>query len=139
MRSTVRRCIFAIGLVLSIAGGSLTGHASEPGVITDVRVSPDAQRIIIRTDGDVAEPAVYKPSKPSTLVMDFGRAIPTKKVGRLRLVNKPVREIRIERVGTGARVTVDFGEYAVPAYRVRKIENCCLVFLDQFRLSPEGV
>jgi len=97
------------------------------------------KRIVIRAEGDVPRPAVYKPSKPSTFVMDFDRAIPAPKLGRLKPGGNPIREIRIDRLGTGTRIAVDFGEHAVPQYRVRKIDNCFLVFLGESKLFPGGV
>ncbi|MCA1959572.1 MAG: AMIN domain-containing protein [Desulfomonile sp.] len=139
MRSIVGGCIPVLVLVMILAVNPPACGASGPGIITDVRVSRDLKRIVIHSQGDVPEPAVYKPTKPSTLVLDFGKAVPAQKLGRMKLAGNRIREIKIDRVGTGTRVTVDFGGHAVPPYRVRKIEDCFLVFLGEFKLSPESI
>jgi len=106
-----------------------------PGRITDVRLSSDLKRIVISAEGSVSQPAAFRIQRPSKLVIDFKGAALGTKVRNLELTDKPIRRIRPGKLKSGARIVVDFGGYEVPEYRIRRMENCFMVFFGEYRRS----
>lgn len=123
-----------VAALIVLANVAVCG-AWVPGRITDVRLSSDLKRIVISAEGSVSQPAAFRIQRPSKLVIDFKGAALGTKVRNLELTDKPIRRIRPGKLKSGTRIVVDFGGYEVPEYRIRRMENCFMVFFGEYRRS----
>lgn len=138
--NAIVRIGFAAGLgCLCLVLNPAISWTSDSGIITDVKLSPDKKRIVIRTEGHLEGPAACKTSRPSRLTIDFKSADLVQRQAPLKFTNGPIKEIRSARTETGARLLVDFGDYEVPEYRISKIDGCFLVFLGDFKATRSGL
>ncbi|GEM_PF-2048957 len=134
MISVAKRSMVVMVIVFLLGLGSGIGWTNGPGIISELRLGPDFKRLIIKSEGQVALQQAFTINRPPRLVIDFKDARFVRIPKTVKYRNKPIREMRTGKHGTGARVVLEFGDYAVPEYRIRKIEGYFIVFFGA--LSP---
>lgn len=130
----VKRCP-SLGLMVVLVSALLCCGAgsSYAGIITEIKLSPDSQRLIIRSQGDVGS-LVAKPLRnPSRLALDFDEAQVKNLPSVLTFNDRLIPRIRIANFKRGCRIVADFGRYAVPEHKIRRIDDYVIVFLGKFR------
>jgi hypothetical protein len=136
MSAHIRTLVAVTFLILSVSAAVQVPAALASGKIAEVNVSADAQRVSIRTEGNVGRHAESAVSNPSRLVID----IPSATLARPLNVTGAGREcglgIRAAKSDSGARIVLDFGDGPMPQYRIRKVGHYLLVFIQDW--NPSG-
>ncbi len=122
----VVQALFALAVVCTCCCA-----AQASGRITDVTLSTDSKRLIIRSEGTVRPPTVLTTENPHQLVLDFPDAQLENAAQERTVRSEMVREIRTSKSRQGARVVVDFGTRKAPRHRVHRIDGCILVFFGE--------
>jgi hypothetical protein len=99
--------------------------------ILGVQVSPDLKRITIKCDSPTGKHSSFVIQRPHRLVLDLEStalgSVPTKiAVGR-----DPISEIRLGFLNERARVAIDFGDSAVPPFKIEKLNNDIVVSMER--------
>lgn len=108
--------------------------AGDSPVITDIMLSPDSERLVIKTTGHAPEPETSVLRGPTRLAVDLKGARPGNGVRPLKNPSAFIREVRVGWSAVGARVEVEFTEDRVPDHRIRKLGSTLMVLFA--RPSP---
>jgi hypothetical protein len=119
-----------VSLVLLLAAAT-SGASQERGRITAVRLTPDMTQLMIRFEGEIGKHSAFVMGKPCRLVLDFEATGLGKIPGKIAVHRDPINEIRLGAVGSRSRLVVDFGDRAVPAFKIERAADMVTV-----RLSP---
>jgi hypothetical protein len=98
--------------------------------IADVRLSPDSERLVIKTRGSTLHPEALALRSPARLVLDFKGARPADSAYSIKDIGGYIRGITVRSAPTGARVEVEFSDDRVPDYRIRQLGSSVLVFFS---------
>lgn len=121
--------IALIAAVTALFAGGV--HGAE---IRDLTISEDCRRLVVKFDGDVGLYMSQTLDDPPRLVIDFENAKPGPNLEPSRkLKNKPVKEIRIGKIRSGARVVLELDDYAVPEHKFRPMGDYLIVLLDSYK------
>jgi hypothetical protein len=129
-----KRAAVVLGVVL-VALALDSGCAFAGTRITDVKVTSDLRRVIVRCDGEIGDYHMFSMGGPSRLVIeipgatlgDVDRVIPAAETGGLT--------IRLGLGESGPRVVADFGGSQLPEHKIMKIGSCLLIMLAEW--TPE--
>jgi len=124
------------GLLLGALLGVTSAHGG--GTVTDVKLSDDAQRIIIQFEGDVGAHKSQALPSSSRLVIDVNSVRADSCPQTQRFPNRPVREIQVDATPKGSQIVVDFGEHEAPQYKIRRMDNLLVVFFGEYKKSAHA-
>jgi len=124
---------------LSLWMGPTLCVASLSAKITNVNVSPDLKRLVVKGEGNLPYPTISQIPRSSKVVMDFPRCSLGDVPRAMRPEGKLAREVRAEQTRSGARITVDFGEGPIPEHRLSKIDDCLMVLFGETPSEPAAL
>jgi hypothetical protein len=107
-----------------------TGLAA--GTITDVKISPDLKRVIVKCEGPIDERMSSSVQRSSLLVIDLAGATLGDVERSTRAGREAGLEVRVSKTNTGARLVLDFGGAAVPEHKIRRVGDYLMVFLGEW-------
>lgn len=102
------------------------------GTISDVRISPDLKRVLVKCEGPVGERISSSVQRSSLLVIDLAGADLGDVERSTRAGREAGLEVRVSKTHSGARLVLDFGGAAAPEHKIRKVGDYLMVFLDQW-------
>ncbi len=128
--SSLQRPVIAVFVCLIVASPLGWAWAADRKIL-GVQVSPDLKRITIKCDSPAGKHSSFVIQRPQRLVLDLESTalgtVPTKiAVGR-----EPINEIRLGFLNERARVAIDFGDSAVPPFKIEKVNNDIVVSLER--------
>ncbi len=124
-----KTCAFLIlaGLMCCIQAGE--SRAFSQTKITEVRISEDLRRVIIKANGPLDPIQSGRLEGPSLLAIQ----VPDVSLGDVdHTISNPDNGALFVRVApshSGVQILLDFGKAAVPRYRLRLMDDCLIVFL----------
>jgi hypothetical protein len=122
---TLRAVLLFVCLVLAASWSDLS--AADTPNIQGVQVSADARQIMIKGDGPLGKHSAFVISQPYRLVVDFEAAGLGQVPARTKINREPINEIRLGRVNSRSRVVADFGENAVPPFKLHHQGNLVVI------------
>ncbi|MBI5571499.1 MAG: AMIN domain-containing protein [Desulfomonile tiedjei] len=127
MRSPERRytTLWLSCLLVGIIGGS--AWAGVSGEIAGVRFDPANKQITIDSKGKVGKHFARVMARPNRLVMDFENTSVGKVPATIGIGAADIKEIRLGKTKSRARLVVDFQDRPVPPFHVRRADNQMLV------------
>ncbi len=137
MRNTLAIAVWAVLSLFLSAVGPAPSYAVSLATIEDVKVSEDLKRVVIKFDRRAVPPTVFSITGPPRLVMDFEGVTLGKVPKEISFESCPLREVRAGKLPMGSRIVVDFGDYSVPKYKVRRMDNYFIVLLGDFTRESE--
>jgi hypothetical protein len=137
MCSTIKTCLPALIALLLITGPAF-GSEMLGGRLDNVKPSPDGRRVAITFHGNVERPKTLVKRDRSELIIDFENTEMESLPAPIVIDHKPIGEIRLKRVGTGIRVVLDFGDYSVPDYGIKRLGDCYILFLGESELRRKS-
>ncbi len=102
------------------------------GTITDVKISPDLKRVIVRCKGPVDERMSSSVQRSSLLVIDLAGVNLGDVERSTRAGREAGLEARVSKTHSGARLVLDFGGAAAPEHKIRRVGDYLMVFLDDW-------
>jgi hypothetical protein len=129
---------FALSLSMAFAGPE---WVSASGAVAGVKVSADGKHVTVLCDGPVGGHSTSVLGNPNRLVIDL-RDTALRGTPRKMQVNKePIKEIRLGRTPSRARVVIDFGDSPLPSHRIHREDNALVLILGKpapKMASPSG-
>jgi len=129
MMTNLTRSAVALFVCLALAAGWSGALAAEIPNITGVQVSPDARQIMIKGDGPLGKHSAFVISHPHRLVVDFEAAGLGAVSAKTKIHEGPINEIRMGKVNSRSRVVADFGDNAVPPFKIHFQGNVVVIAL----------
>jgi hypothetical protein len=129
--------LFIVMILLMSAAGPTSSHAASLAVIEDVTVSEDLKKVVVKFNRRAIPPTVFKIDGPPRLVMDFEGVALGKAPKQIPFENQPLKEVRAGKLPMGSRIVVDFGDYVIPQYKVRRMDNYFIVLFGEFTQESE--
>jgi len=129
MMTNLTRTAVALFACLVLAASWSGALAAEVPNITGVQVSPDARQIMIKGDGPLGKHSAFVISRPHRLVVDFEAAGLGAVPAKTKIHEGPINEIRMGRVNSRSRVVADFGDNAVPPFKIHLQGNLVVIAL----------
>jgi hypothetical protein len=132
-----RSLLLVMALLIAAAFGD--GEALASAKIVDVKISPDARRVIVTADGAMIPAGICRLEGTSKLAIDIP-GIGLGDVERsIRSSAKPGLMVNVSRTVSGVRLELDFGNSPVPEHKIRRMENCLVLLLSPWTAaaSPE--
>lgn len=100
--------------------------------LVEVRVSTDLKRVVVKAQEPIKDFSSFSLHKPSRLILD----IPGCKAADVRRIEPPSKsrtlDLQVSGTRSGARLVLNFKGGAVPTHRVRRMDNCLIVFLGDW-------
>lgn len=125
---------FVVTLLIGFLGAHDKCLSNE---LVEVRIGTDHKRVVVRAQEAIKDYSSFALHRPSRLVID----IPGCSSGDIHRVDPPGKHgslaVRVSGTRSGARLVLDFKRGAVPAHRVRLLDNCLIVFLGEWSV-PAG-
>lgn len=134
---TLRAATLFVCLILAASWSELPA-ADTPNIL-GVQVSPDAKQIMIKGDGPLGKHSAFVISQPYRLVVDFEAAGLGQVPARTKINRDRINEIRLGRVNSRTRVVADFGENAVPPFKLYHQDNLVVITLGDAPPSTASV
>lgn len=129
MRRLVKNCLIMISIALVSAAVMGEAFAVPQTKITDVRISEDLRRVVIKADGPIDGEPAHRLEGASRLAI----LIPDATLGDVdRTVRNPdSREllVYVSSSASGVKIVLDFGKAGVPAFKIKVMDNCLMAFL----------
>ncbi len=94
-----------------------SGIAATLCNISQVKVSPDLRRVIVKTSGPIKEHIVSSLSRPTRLVIDMAGVRPGEFLAPIVASGRAGLQVRVSGTGSGSRLVLDFGESTLPEYK----------------------
>jgi len=133
--TNLTRSAVALFACLALAASWSGAPAAAIPNITGVQVSPDARQIMIKGDGPLGKHSAFVISHPHRLVVDFEAAGLGAVPAKTKIHEGPINEIRMGRVNSRSRVVADFGDNAVPPFKIHLQGNLLVIALGDSPFS----
>ncbi len=128
-RRTKTSAVFVAALFIGVLGAHESCLAND---LVEVQVSSDLKRVVVRAQDSIRDYSSFTLHRPSRLVID----IPGCGSGDVHRIDPPGKPgslgVRVSGTRSGARLVLDFKGGQVPAHRIRRMDNCLLVFLSDW-------
>jgi hypothetical protein len=105
--------------------------ANGTGEIVDIRLSPDNKKLLIKVAGAVSLRESFVTANSKLLALDFEAAGFANVSPITRYENGPIKMIQIDTRGASQRIFVDFRGPVAPDYRVKRMGDFFMVFMDE--------
>jgi hypothetical protein len=99
--------------------------------ILGVQVSPDLKHVTIKCDSPVGKHSSFVIQGPCRLVLDLESTELGSVPSKIAVGRDPINEIRLGFLNERARVAIDFGDHAVPPFRIEKVKNDIVVSMER--------
>ncbi|MBM3303094.1 MAG: AMIN domain-containing protein, partial [Deltaproteobacteria bacterium] len=124
-------CLMALSVVC------WDGSASATDTVTEVKMSPDLRRVIMKSSGKIANHNAFQLDRPPRLVIEIPGVSPGKVPKSSRAEHNGGVKIDVSESKSGTHVVLDFGGAPVPQYHIRRMDAYLIVFLEDWR-PPQG-
>jgi hypothetical protein len=124
-----------IGCLLLLLLGNIC-YGMTGGTLTEVNVSEDLKRIVIKYTGAVGKHAAFVIERPHRLVIDFASVSIGNVRRKIDVNDKGIQQIRLGQTPARARLVVDFGENPVPTFKIQRMDRAILVMLGRGTSLP---
>jgi AMIN domain len=132
MRSWTSTFLVAALVSLLAFGGAISCHGLVgSSQITGVKFSGDYKRLIIESNGAIGSPRALPSFRPARLILDFDGSVPGQGLQTSKSKKNGIADIQVKATPTGTRIELDFGSVPLPRYRIRKLNDYVIVFLEQ--------
>lgn len=121
---------YSLSLILFMVTIVSCGTAlGDSATITGVQVSPDLRQLVVKFDGPAGKHSAFVIQGPYRLVLDFEDTGLAKVANRINIGRAPIDSIRLGQGNGRARVVIDFGDHAVPPFRIDRQASAVIVSL----------
>ncbi len=131
-----KTCAILILAVLIFSMQAAESRAISSTKITEVKISEDLRRVIVKANGLLNPVQSGRLESPSRLAIQ----VPDASLGDVdHTISNPDNGallVRVSSSGSGVRLVLDFGKAAVPEYRMRLMDDCLIVFLGSPGTHP---
>jgi len=132
-----RRYLLLVLLALMIAVQmDDLAFATETVRITNLQISSDLRKVVIKGQGDIGRPSTFLLDKPPRLVIDFPGAGLDLSEGMKPEQKEDGLTVRAAKTPSGVRVVLDFGRGSVPEHKIHRMGNDLIVFLEERTAMP---
>ncbi len=139
MRSALAGLVFCYLAVASAVPGLAETPGKESGAIREIQVSRDARKVWILSEGPIGRHIAFAMKNPNRLVVDFEGT----RLGEVPLKTPvgtgSVKEIRVGYQKSKARVVIDFGDNAMPKYKIHAGSNSVVIAFQAEQAPAAGV
>jgi hypothetical protein len=105
--------------------------ANGTGEIVGLSLSPDYKKLLVKVIGAVSLRESFVTASPNVLALDFEAAGFNGPQPLTRYDKGPVRMLKTDTSGPSQRVYVDFRGPVAPEYRIKRIGDFFIVFMDE--------
>jgi hypothetical protein len=138
IRSSWIACAICAATILVAA--AYPGLAATSCTITQVKISPDLRRVVVKTDSPMKEHVVSSLDKPPRLVIEMAGVRPAGVEPTMPPGVRAGLGVRVSGTGSGSQLVLDFGGSPLPQYRIRRVDNYLMVFLGEWTPpSPQAL
>ncbi|MEW6140780.1 MAG: AMIN domain-containing protein [Thermodesulfobacteriota bacterium] len=106
--------------------------ATAANAVTEVSVTPDLKRVIVKCSQEVQQYNSFRLDRPPRLVIDVTGARPDPGLKPIPPAHNGGLKVQVAESPTGAHVVLDFGGAAVPNMRIKRMGTYLIAFLDEW-------
>lgn len=106
--------------------------ATAANTVTEVSVTPDLKRVIVKCSEEVVQYNSFRLDRPPRLVIDVSGARPDPGLKPIPPEKNGGLKVQVAESPTGAHVVLDFGGAAVPNMRIKRMGTYLIAFLDEW-------
>ncbi|HTY22418.1 MAG TPA: hypothetical protein VMC85_04775 [Desulfomonilaceae bacterium] len=131
-----KRLNFAFLFTICLAIGFGQAGVACAGKISEIKISPDLRRVVVKCDGSIGEQISTSVKQSSNLVIDIAGA----SVGSVEPLTRAGQgaglTVEVSRTQSGARLFLNFGGVAVPEHKIRPVGDYLMIFLGEWTPKP---
>jgi hypothetical protein len=129
MSSVVKTCAIPILAALVFAAVYGEARAASPTRITDVRISDDLRRVVVKGNGPLSPVHKYRQEGPSRLAILLSDTVLGDVDRTIRNPDNSALLVYVSSTDAGVKLVLDFGKAGVPEFKTRVMDNCLIALL----------
>jgi hypothetical protein len=129
----IKTCAFLVLVALLLAPWTGERGAVAATRITEVKISDDLKRVMVKADGPLNSMGIARLESPSRLAIQ----VPETSLGdvdhTIRNPDNGALLVKVAPSGSGVKLVLDFGKIPVPDHKMKFMDNCLIVLLGSSR------